>query len=68
MDETASKWRDKHRRCRNCTHLIYTGELWHKRCAIKGNLMFSDDIYRSFLPPGMFCRYYKTKVEEDLNG
>lgn len=67
MDEIARKWRDKHHRCRNCAHL-YIGELWYKKCAIKGTLIHVDDIYRSFLPPGMFCRYYKTKVEEDSNG
>ena len=66
MDEIARKWKDKHYRCRNCAYLSPIGVL-SRECAIKGTLIDYDDIYRSFLPPGMFCRYYKTKVEEDLN-
>lgn len=68
MDEAARKWRDKHRRCHNCAYLKHTGSFWYRECDITGNIIHLDDIYRYFFHPGMFCRYYKTKVEDDLNG
>lgn len=68
MNEVTRKWKDKHHRCRNCKYLRSANEMWHKECVITGALMHLDDIYNSFLPPGIFCRYYKTRIEDDLNG